>query len=77
MLELLRKAIAEYAEVDVETITRDTDFVFDLDMNSYDFVRLVGQLEEALCIEVPDVELRDLRTVGEVEDYLREKLNID
>ena len=74
MFELLRKALMDYVDVPEEEITLQTDFVKDLQMNSYDFIRLIGQMEDDLGIEIPDDEIRDLRTVGDVADYLKSKI---
>ncbi len=74
MFELLRKALMDYVDVPEEEITLQTDFVKDLQMNSYDFISLIGQMEDDLGIEIPDDEIRDLRTVGDVADYLKSKI---
>ena len=74
MFELIVKTLAEYVEVEPENITPEADFIDDLKMNSYDFISLIGALEEKLCIEIPDTEIMDLRTVGDVAEYLKTKL---
>ena len=74
MFELIVKTLAEYVEVEAENITPEADFIDDLKMNSYDFISLIGALEEKLCIEIPDTEIMDLRTVGDVAEYLKAKL---
>jgi len=74
MHDMIVKALIEYVDVPEESITAQTDFINDLHMNSYDFVSLVGELEDTLCIEIPDNEIRGLRTVGDVEEYLKSKI---
>ena len=74
MLDMIRKILLEYVDVPKESITEATDFVRDLHMNSYDFVSLIGQLEENLGIETPDDELQELHTVGDVVEYLKSKV---
>lgn len=73
MLDTVRDALIEYVDVPRESITEATDFVQDLHMNSYDFVSLVGQLEEVLGAEVPDDDLAGISTVGELVAYLDTK----
>lgn len=75
MLDLVRKALLEYVDVPSEVITEETDFINDLHMNSYDFVSLIGQLEETLCLEIDDNDLRGLHTVGDVVNYLKGKVD--
>ncbi len=74
MIDIIRKTILEYVDIPEEKITEDTDFVTDLEMNSYDLISMIGQLEESLCIEIPDTEIRDLKTVGDVAEYLKQKV---
>jgi len=74
MLDMIRNVLVEYVDVPKESITEATDFIQDLHMNSYDFVSLIGQLEETLGIETADDELADLHTVGDVLAYLKSKI---
>ena len=71
MFEVICKAITAYVDVDKSELTRDTDFISDLHMNSYDFVSLLGELEDSFDLEIPDTEIRDLHTIGDVENYIK------
>ena len=68
------KKILEYVEVDEQSLTEDTNLALDLHMNSYDCVSIVGRIENELGIEIPDIEIRNLQTVGELSDYLKNKM---
>ncbi len=68
------KKILEYVDVDEASLTENTNLALDLHMNSYDCVSIVGQIESELGIEIPDVEIRNLQTVGELSDYLKAKI---
>jgi acyl carrier protein len=61
-------------DIDEEKITEDTHFVRDLGLNSYDFVSIVGKVESDLGIEIPDIEIRDLQTAGDMANYLKKKM---
>jgi len=74
MTGYVRKKILEYVEVDETSLTENTNLALDLHMNSYDCVSIVGQIESELGIEIPDVEIRNLQTVGELSDYLKSKM---
>ena len=74
MLSTIKKTIVEFVDVDEEKITSETRFIEDLELNSYDFANIIGKLEEILDIEIPDRDLRDLETIGDVEEYLKKKL---
>lgn len=74
MLNYIRKNVVEYVDIDENDITENTHFVRDLHLNSYDFVSIVGKVESELGIEIPDIEIRDLQTAGDMADYLKKKL---
>lgn len=74
MLSYIRKSLMEYVDVEESSITEDTRFVADLNLNSYDIISLVGKAENDLGIEIPDVAIRDLMTVGDMAEYLKNKL---
>lgn len=70
MLEKLRDIICEYVEVDRSKITEEARFVEDLGFTSYDFMSMVGELEETFDIEVEEREVADIITVGEAVKYI-------
>jgi acyl carrier protein len=74
MLNLVKKTICEYVEVDENAITEDTYFIRDLHLTSYDIVSMIGKLESDLGVEIPDREIRDLETVGELVEYLKNRI---
>ena len=63
MLEELREIICQYVDVDAEKITEDARFMEDLGFNSYDFMSLVGEVEEKYDIEVEEREVVQIKTV--------------
>ena len=75
MLEQLKEIICQYVEVDPEAITEDARFVEDLGFNSYDFMSMVGELEEIYDIEVEEREVVGIRTVGEAIEYIEKLQN--
>lgn len=73
MLEELKEMIQEYVEAEPEQITPEARFIEDLHFNSYDFMSLLGEVEEKYEIEVDEQEVMELRTVGDAIAYF-EKL---
>ena len=73
MLEQMREIIVQYVEVKPEDITPEARFIEDLHFNSYDFMSLLGELEEKLGVTVDEQEVLELHTVGDAIAYL-EKL---
>ena len=73
MFEQLKEISTRYVEVDAEQITPDSRFIEDLGFSSFDFVTMLGELEDEFDIEVNEQEVVEIRTVGEAVSYV-EKL---
>ena len=73
MLEKMREIIAEQLNCDGETIGLDTSFKDDLGADSLDLFELVMALEEEYGLEIPAEELSDVKTVGDIIEYLKNK----
>ncbi|MBR3970783.1 MAG: acyl carrier protein [Ruminococcus sp.] len=70
MLEKLKELIVQYVEVEPENITEESRLIEDLHFNSYDFMSMLGELEEALDVTVDEQEMLNIRTVSDVITYL-------
>lgn len=71
MLEELKKIICEYVEVDENAITEDSRFIEDLGFNSYDFMSMVGEIEDTYDIEVEEQDIIDVKTVKDAIAYIQ------
>ncbi len=74
MLNLIRRTVIEFVDIDEEMITEETHFIRDLHLTSYDVVSIIGKIEDDLGVEIPDREIRDLETVGDLIKYLSNKI---
>ena len=63
-------------EADLSSLSPKTRLREDLDLDSFDFVRLVTALDERLAIDVPEVDYRKLETLEGCLDYLASKLSM-
>ncbi len=70
MFEKLANMITNYVEVEVSDIHPESRFMEDLGFTSFDFMTLLGELEDELDIEVNEQEAADIRTVQEAVEYL-------
>ena len=66
--------IVEQLEADVKNISNDDSFMDDLGADSLDTVELIMAFEEEFDIEIPDEDAEKIRTVGDVIEYLEDKL---
>lgn len=73
MFEKLVELITNYVEVKKEDIKPESRFMEDLGFSSYDFMSMLGEVEEELDVEIDQEEAANIRTVQEAVDYL-EKL---
>lgn len=71
MLEELREIICEYVDVKPEQVTEEARFIEDLGFNSYDFMSMVGQLEDQFDIEVNERDVVNVKTVGDAIAYIQ------
>ena len=73
MFEKLVEVISNYVEVEGKDIHPESRFMEDLGFTSFDFMSMLGELEDELDIEIDQQEAANIRTVGEAVAYL-EKL---
>lgn len=74
MFNLIIATLKEFIEIDKTSISESTHFIRDLHLTSYDIVCMIGKLEYDLGIEIPDREIRNYETVGELAEYLKQKI---
>lgn len=68
--EGVMKGIARIFEKDVSEVTRDTRFVEDLHAKSVNIVALIALLENEFGIEIPYMQARRRKTIGEAIDFI-------
>lgn len=73
MLERMKEIIGEQLNAEIEGIGLDTSFKEDLGADSLDLFELVMALEEEYDIEIPSEDLNELKSVGDVINYLKNK----
>ncbi len=70
MFEKLVEVICNYVEVEPESVHLDSRFMEDLGFTSFDFMSMLGELEDTFDVEIDQQEVSDIRTVQEAVDYL-------
>ena len=69
----IRDLIAKQLGIDPAKIKTESSFIEDLGADSLDIVELIMALEEEIGVEIPDEQAEKLRTVGDVETYMKSK----
>ena len=70
MFEKLVDIIVNYVEVNREDIKPESRFMEDLGFTSFDFMSMLGEIEDELDVEIVQEEAADIRTVQEAVEYL-------
>ena len=71
--EKIRGFLAEQLGVEPQTITMDSDLLNDFDADSLDIVDMVMTLEDEFDMEIPDEDVENVRTVGDIVKYLEDR----
>jgi acyl carrier protein len=67
----LAEIVDEVAGVPADQVTPDKTFVDDLDIDSLSMVEIAVAAQDKFGVEIPDDQLKDLKTVQDVIDYVR------
>lgn len=70
MFDQLAEMITNYVEVKKEDIKPESRFIEDLGFTSFDFMSMLGEIEDTMDVEIEQQEAADIRTVQEAVDYL-------
>lgn len=70
MFEKLVEIICNYVEVEPEQVQPDSRFMEDLGFTSFDFMSMLGEIEDTFDVEIDETAAADIRTVQEAVDYL-------
>lgn len=70
-LEKIKPMISEKFGIDEALITADTRIIEDLGADSLDLVDMLTIIEDDFNIVIPDEAAMNMRTVGDVVDYMQ------
>ncbi|WP_433174250.1 acyl carrier protein [Actinoallomurus sp. CA-150999] len=73
ILEGLGDIIEEIAGVEPAEVTPEKSFVDDLDIDSLSMVEIAVAAQDKFGVEIPDDELKNLKTVKDVVNYVQSK----
>ena len=64
--------LEDVAEISPEDVNEDSVMMDDLDLSSMEILTVVADLEETFGLRIPEKELRNFVTIGDLTDYLAE-----
>lgn len=72
-MEEIKEIIAAHINVDTKEIKDNDNLITDLQINSFDLITIVCELEERFNIEVSEQEIRNIKTVQGIYDFIKVK----
>ena len=72
VFERIREIICDQLDLEEDKVTMDSDIMEDFEADSLDVVDLVMFIEDEFGLEVPDDQIENFRTVGDVVRYIEE-----
>ncbi len=72
VFERIREIMCEQLDLEEDSVTMESDIMEDFEADSLDLVDLVMSLEDEFNMEVPDDQIENSRTVGDVVRYIEE-----
>ena len=74
IFEKVRDLIADQLDIaDKDTITEGSSITDDLGADSLDVVDLVMAIEDEFSVEIPEDEVENIKTVGDIVKYIEDK----
>lgn len=70
-MEQLTRIMREYTGNKNLILKEEMNLIADLELDSFDLVSLVCQIEEEFEVEIPDREMKKVKTVGDVLTFLK------
>lgn len=74
VFEKVKAILSEQFDVEEDSITSDTSIADDLGADSLDVVDLLMSIEDEFEFEVPDEEIDNIKTVGELVKYIEDNI---
>ena len=72
VFEKVREILVDHLYVDEDAVTMEASIQNDLGADSLDIVDLVMSLEEEFDCEIPDEEIENIKTVGDIVKYIED-----
>ena len=76
MFDELVEIICNYVDVQPADVHEESRFMEDLGFTSFDFMSMLGEIEDTFDVEIEQTKAAEIRTVQEAIDYLDIK-NLD
>lgn len=72
VFEKVKKILCDQLDLEEDQVTEEAEVIEDLGADSLDIVDLVMTLEEEFDTEIPDEDIENLKTVGDIVKYIED-----
>ncbi|HIS77559.1 MAG TPA: acyl carrier protein [Candidatus Merdivicinus excrementipullorum] len=72
VFEKVRDILVEQLDVEEEKVSMEASIMDDLGADSLDIVDLVMSLEDEFGVEIPDDQVENIKTVGDIVKYIED-----
>ena len=72
VFEKVREILCDQFDVEEDAVTLTTRISDDLGADSLDAVDMLMSLEDEFDVEIPDEEIENIRTIGDLVSYIEE-----
>ncbi len=70
VFEKVREILCEQLDLEEDSVTMESNIADDLGADSLDVVDMLMSLEDEFDIEIPDEEIENIKTVGQLVKYI-------
>lgn len=74
VFDKIKDIIVEQLDVEEDAVTMEASITEDLGADSLDVVDLVMSIEESFDVGIPDEEVENIKTVGDIVKYIENKV---
>ncbi len=72
VFDKVKEIVADQLDADVNSIEMSSDIQGDLEADSLDIIDMIEKLEDEFDIEIPDAEVQNMKTVGDIVTYIED-----
>lgn len=74
VFEKIKALLADQLDAEEEDMTMDTNIAKDLGADSLDVVELLMSIEDEFEVEIPDEEIENIKTIGDLTEYIQNRI---
>lgn len=74
VVEKVKKVIADQLSMEVEEVNLESTFTDDLGVDSLEIFEIVMSLEEEFEIEIPNEDIENIKTIQDIVNYVKSKV---